>query len=121
VADIRNMDNFIASKWSYSYFDQAFQPTRISFGDLDAVVERNGQFLVLETKGEGVPVPRGQERMFNSMVGLGCFTVLVLWGKPPCEVTACRIWPGIKFNTDKDAVFEFIKEWRRIVEENECD
>lgn len=116
MADIRNMDNFIASKWSYGYFDEAFRPTRISFGDLDAVVERNGQFLVLETKGEGVPVPTGQEMMFNRMIDCGNYTVLILWGKPPCEVTAWRIWPGLKVPVDKATVREFILEWRRMAE-----
>ena len=118
MADIRNMENFIASKWSYRHFDEVFSPTRISFGDLDGVVERNGKFLVIETKGEGIPVPRGQAIMFDRLVEKGDFTVVVLWGNPPCEVKQWCLWPLQIEDANKDIVRSFIDEWWREANQN---
>lgn len=113
MSDIRNMDKFIASKWSFRYFDESFLPTHVSFGDLDGIVERNGRFLVLETKGIGVPVPNGQAVMFSRMVETGLFTVVVLWGNAPDVVTHWRIWPGDKHPADRLRVRTFIADWWR--------
>ena len=47
-----------------------------------------GRFFVIEAKGPGKGIPRGQQILFAALVGKG-FTVLVLWGKPN-EPRPCR-------------------------------
>jgi len=49
--------------------------------DFDGVVERNGQFLVFETKKPGVPVPSGQAIALERLRQTGLFTIFIIWGK----------------------------------------
>jgi hypothetical protein len=55
-------------------------PGRISFGDVDGIVEIEGNALVLEWKGEGAPIAKGQEIMWNRLTKSGIFTVFVIEG-----------------------------------------
>jgi hypothetical protein len=50
--------------------------------DVDFLVERNGQFLVLETKAPNVAIGIGQKRALEAMARLPQFTVAAIWGKP---------------------------------------
>lgn len=49
-----------------------------NMGDLDGILELGGHFLVVEFKRPGVPVPYGQEKMFQQLVATGLFTVIVV-------------------------------------------
>jgi hypothetical protein len=49
--------------------------------DFDAVIERNGQFLVFETKDPGKEIPEGQERTLRAAHALGQFTIMFIFGK----------------------------------------
>lgn len=61
--------------------------------DFDGVVERRGQFIVFETKEPGTPVPIGQLYTLQALHRLGCFTVVIIWGK--LEPEAAEVWyPG---------------------------
>lgn len=55
-------------------------PGRISFGDVDARVEINGQFLELEWKGQRGPIPAGQKIAFDRLTSRGDYTVFVVAG-----------------------------------------
>lgn len=79
---IRNSKAFVDSLWDWSCLDGCFGDSKISVTDIDGFVERNGQFLVIEGKGFGVPIPKGQEITFQRMVESGLFTVIIVWGKP---------------------------------------
>lgn len=58
--------------------------------DIDALVERFGNFLLFETKDIGVPVPIGQMITLNALHKTGLFTVFFIYGKLKPE--ACEIW-----------------------------
>lgn len=78
---IQNMDAFIDALWDWGFLDGCFGGTRIRVSDLDGMVERNGWCLIIEAKGLGKQIPRGQQIMFRVLAGKG-FTILVLWGEP---------------------------------------
>lgn len=82
-------DGIFDWKWTQGCFGD----TRISPMDIDCVVERHGQFIVFETKGIGLQVPRGQLITLQALHRLGCFTILIVWGKSSPE--SAQIWyPG---------------------------
>jgi hypothetical protein len=79
---IRDIDNYISSLWDFGSFNGCFGDTRITLSDLDGITERRGKFLVFEGKSKNVPIPKGQEILFRSMVDTGKFTVVIAWGEP---------------------------------------
>lgn len=67
--------------FDWSFTQGCFGETKITPMDLDGVIERKGNFLVFETKNEGVNIPRGQKILLKSLHDIGVFTIIVLWGK----------------------------------------
>lgn len=55
-------------------------PGKIGFTDIDAIVEINGRGLMIEWKGIGVLIPKGQEIMFRRLTSRGALTVFVVEG-----------------------------------------
>jgi hypothetical protein len=75
---IYNQDKFDSAKpagfdgiFVWDYLKKAFYPTKIQPMDFDAVVERNGCFLVFETKTPGVEIPLGQRLTLEMFVRQG--------------------------------------------------
>jgi hypothetical protein len=68
--------------------------------DVDFLVERNGQFLVLETKAPRVEIGIGQRRALEAMARLPQFTVAAVWGEPDDAeaIDECRsgTWTGAR-------------------------
>jgi hypothetical protein len=52
-------------------------PGKISFGDIDGIVEIRGNFLVLEFKGSPI-IPKGQRILYQRLTRLAPFFVLVI-------------------------------------------
>ena len=84
--------------FDWSWTDGCFgQESKIKPMDFDGVVERNGQFIVFETKDEGKAIPLGQFRTLLAAHKLGCFTIMLIEGKR--KVVRGRIWhPGAKID-----------------------
>lgn len=57
-------------------------PGRISFGDVDGIVEINGRGLMLEWKSQSIDIPQGQRIMYTRLTRGKLLTVLVLCGDP---------------------------------------
>lgn len=113
---IKNWEAYKASLWDLNIFDHCFRPTRLAFGDIDAIVERRGCFLVLETKFPNVNIPQGQARMFNAMVKTGRFDVLIIWGQPSQPESMLHWQRGhLEYVTLAD-VKAFIRNWYLKVE-----
>jgi len=106
---INNLEKFISGLWDWAILDGCFGESRIKPSDIDGIVERNGHFLVLETKDSGASLPKGQEIMFKRMAETGLFTVMIVWGKTdqperlrvihkkgdrdiPCDIELLRDW-----------------------------
>jgi hypothetical protein len=79
---IRDLQRFVDALWDWGILDGCFGNTRIKPTDIDGLVERNGQFLLLEAKGPNAPIPYGQEITFKNLLKTGIFTVIVIWGNP---------------------------------------
>lgn len=66
-------------------------PGKQGFMDVDALLEKNGRFLVLEYKPPGEGLPLGQRITLKALVKTGLFTVWVVWHKDgfeTCQVAA---------------------------------
>ena len=89
--------------------------------DFDCVIERNGMFLIFETKQPGVEMLQGQEIALSRMVqlGRGAVTVINLQAKCPTEVDGWEVWrhcPPARpdrqtYYGDAIALFEFCRRW----------
>lgn len=91
---------YAASQWDWSIFDGCFGETKIKPTDIDGMVERNGKFLVIETKLPNVDIPQGQLITFRSLVNLGVFSILIIWGHPGKPIKAQLL------NTKTNLVFQ---------------
>jgi len=78
---IRNKEWYKEQLWDWGFLDDCFKPTKIKVTDIDGFVERNGLFLVIETKSHDANIPFGQQIMFENMIKTGLFTVLIIWGE----------------------------------------
>lgn len=101
-------------------------PGRISFGDVDARVEINGQFLELEWKGQRGPIPSGQKLAFDRLTARGDYTVIVVAGDAESmEVEAIQVLrPGTdpKWRTyDFGQLHSLIVRWAKWAREGEAD
>lgn len=87
---------------NWGMLEGCFGATRIRPSDIDGVVDRNGQFLVLESKRVGAEVRQGQHILFQSLAATGLFTILVFFGDSvKCEVNSIRSYsPGVGYQHD---------------------
>jgi hypothetical protein len=81
--------------FDWDFLVPAFRGTRITPMDIDAIIERNGQFLIIETKSPGKTVPVGQQITFRALMALGCFHIFFVIGKTDDEIEGLAEWhPG---------------------------
>ena len=78
---IKNIGFYNSQLWDWGFLDGCFSGTKIKVTDIDGFVERNGKFLVIETKSHNATIPTGQDIMFKKMVATGLFAVLIIWGE----------------------------------------
>lgn len=93
---IRSTSAFLGSLWDWAILDGCFGTTRISPTDIDGVVERNGQLLILEAKGKEVCLTTGQDIMFRQVTRSGFVTVIVVRGEPQNPVDAAIYQDGVE-------------------------
>ena len=88
--------------------------------DIDAMVERGGNFLVFETKDVGVPVPVGQQITLNALHKTGLFSILFVYGKIKAE--ACEVWTPYKkykkVSCDNDYIYDISCRWFQYANRN---
>lgn len=78
---IEDPQRFLDGVWDWAILKGCFGDTKIMPTDVDGLVERNGLFLVLETKQSGAEVPQGQLITFQQLAKTGKFTIFIIWGK----------------------------------------
>lgn len=112
---INNPDKYLAGIWDWAILDGCFGETRIKPTDIDGMVERNGNFLFLETKAPGVPLPQGQEISFKRLAEHPDTVVMVVWGeqnKPMQLKVYSRKHPdGKTIDADSDTFRRFVRIW----------
>ena len=89
-----------------------FGDTKISPTDIDLLVERKNKFLVIEFKSDGAKVPNGQRWSLEALSRIGGFTVLIVWGHPPSEITAYEVVGRVgKESHSSDDLRSFVSRW----------
>jgi len=113
---INDPERFCNSLWDWGCLNGCFGLSKIKVTDADGEVERNGYFLRLETKDDGVDIPLGQNILFKSLVNTGYFTVMIVWGKPqdPHTIELRTRRDTLTYqNTSLDKMREIIGAWYR--------
>lgn len=103
-------------------FDPAF-PEGQGMTDVDAIIERRGQFLLFECKKPGVPIPKGQEIMLKHLSRVPQFTAGVLWGDFAQGQVTQRQWftdgkPEVVHAVTLDDVIRDYRAWWWSANEN---
>lgn len=110
----------------FHHFSGIF-PRGINFGDVDGLVEYNGQFLMMEWKTSmdlwDAIDGTGQDLMHERLVEAGPFTVLQIVGNPGTGVSEyCRIWSHLSgargkwFKCNLAMLKQVISRWRDSTE-----
>jgi hypothetical protein len=114
VTNLRNPKDWRNSFWDWTFYNECFAPTRIRLTDIDGFVERQGNFLILETKRPGAILPEGQRIMFKRMAKTGLFTIFIIWGPTniPQEIIQITqsIWTSPK-KCNTAILKRMIREW----------
>jgi len=79
--------------FDWDFLEPAFNPSGIKPTDIDAAIERNGNFLLFETKAKGQPIPIGQCRALTQYWRCGA-TIFHLEGKSPPTISGISIYEG---------------------------
>lgn len=95
---IRNPAGFLASLPNWKPIYPAFPPKNHP-GDIDGIMERHGQFLIIEKKSNGTRITpwSGQARTLKALHNLGVFTIIYLWGQEGDPSEICVIEPNDEF------------------------
>ena len=88
-------------KVDWQWFQKAFVGTKIKPMDIDGVVERRGHFLMLESKGLGADIPKGQLLTLEAFHRLRVVTILFVWGK--LGPTKYLLWREINSGGKRDS------------------
>jgi len=101
-------------------------PGRISFGDVDGIVEINGQGLLLEWKEKCGGLSLGQRIMYEKLTRTGILTVFVIVGNPETMDVEkyCIYFRGKRINplwiaANLDHVKARIRSWAKIAKMRE--
>lgn len=90
-------------------------PTNVAPTDIDQALERRGHFLFLEFKRPHQSVPRGQARLFESLVQLGSHEhdvrLLHVLGHPPDAIEAYGWWGERLQPRTSDDLRRFVRRW----------
>lgn len=102
------------SIWDWKILEGCFSG-KIAPTDIDGMVEKNGHFLVIETKRPNVEIPLGQLYTFQAMQKLGCFTVIIVWGhkdKPEAMQVLTENGDTSKIKQiDLDGLRRYVERW----------
>ena len=122
---IRNPHGFLSSLPNWQPIYEAFPPKNHP-GDLDGIMERHGQFLVIEKKTPGTVINlwSGQARTLKALHNLGVFTILYLWGQEDNPTEICAIRPNDDFiirprPATHAQLIGVLKDWWAFAEQHE--
>ena len=112
---INNPALYMQGIWDWAILDGCFGTTRIKPTDVDGLVERNGMFLVLETKAPGAHLPEGQAITFKALVRKAGAVVIVVWGEQnrvqKTKVFSRKYPDGLEETANNDRLRELVSGW----------
>ena len=111
-----NFDGVFDWRWTQGCFGD----TNITPMDFDGVVERNGHYLIFETKNPGKEVPRGQQWALERLREAKTFTIMIIWGKEKPEDFDV-IYPSgrKKMYQGMDAAKERVSAWFQAADKDQ--
>lgn len=117
---INNLEAYARSQlWNWHCLDGCFGDTKIMPTDFDAVIERNGCFLIFEVKAPGVPVKQGQMLTLRNLARKPGFTIFFVWGHPNAPETLQILdVKGLRdpIPCDMDTLRRYVRLWFEYVE-----
>ena len=116
---IQNPKAYVDGLWDWGVLRGCFGNTKIEPTDIDGFVERNGKFLILETKDNGVEIKQGQQLTFNALVKTGLFTIIVIWGNPgnPKRIRVITSKADRNFkNSSLEQLRDIVSQWFNYAE-----
>jgi len=78
--------------FDWDFLKEAFSRPKITPMDFDCVIERNGHFLVFETKKPGMVISEGQKITLATAVATGFWTCIFLETKQGHEIRRWQVW-----------------------------
>jgi hypothetical protein len=117
------MRNMFATHTDYAEF-QGLIPSNPALipSNVDGILERNGQFLILEWKRPGEKVSTGQKIMLQALASKPSFMVVIIYGNTDNETVIDSYWTltpegkpykaGIGFESFK----QFYRQWYELAD-----
>jgi hypothetical protein len=105
-----NAEEYFEKLWDWTPLNDCFK-RGIRPTDIDGCVEANGKFLILEGKTSGEEMPTGQKLALERMSAFPEFTVIIIEGKPPFDVTGWRVLGKKKYTGGNVEFKKFIRRW----------
>jgi hypothetical protein len=117
------MRNMFATHTDYAEF-KGLIPTNPQLvpSNVDGILERNGQFLILEWKRPKEKISEGQRIMLQALAAKPSFMVVIVYGNTDNETVVDSYWlltpegkpvkSGIGFNSFK----EFYRQWYELAD-----
>jgi hypothetical protein len=110
------MRNMFATHTDYSEF-KGLIPTNLNLvpSNVDGMLERNGQFLILEWKRPKEKISEGQRIMLQALAAKPSFMVVIIYGNTDNETVIDSYWVLTPEGKPVKAGigFEFFKQWYR--------
>jgi len=91
--NIRSVVSYLRSMPDWTEFNSCFEPSKIRISDIDGIVERKGEFLVLDMKGPQVPMNQGQMMLYRAMQQKR-MTVVIIRGTTTHDIPNARCKSG---------------------------
>lgn len=108
--NIRDMDTYVSQIWDWSFLNDCFGETKIRVTDVDGLIERNGHFLLIETKMPKQEIPVGQAILFEKFAREERHHVLIVWGYKNKPVAA-QFWGRPVMDADEQSLKAIIRRW----------
>jgi len=107
--------------FDWDFLLPAFEGTKIQPMDIDAVVERHGRILMIETKSPNKEIPQGQKITLEALLALGKgkIHIMIIYGKTPDTIVEIEEWhfrngkiiKGQRRGCDSDFVLQRVTDW----------
>jgi len=115
------MRNMFATHTDYSEF-KGLIPTNLHLvpSNVDGILERNGQFLILEWKRPGEKVSDGQRIMLQALAAKPSFMVVIIYGNTDNETIIDSYWlltpegKPIKTGIGFESFKQFYRQWYEL-------
>lgn len=107
---IRNAEAWKVGRWDWRWLSGALTDG-VSVADIDAVIERGGSFLFIETKALGVVIERGQLLLLQRLARNPRHTVVILRGQLDEPEWMEIVGQHGRVPTSRDEFWTFVANW----------